>query len=56
MILINDSKCILTDSPGKYFFIVVYVIRKIGGNKNSPNYLNVMANYHYYGENKLITR
>ena len=26
------------------FFVMVYVISKIGGNKNSPNYLNVMVN------------
>ena len=32
----------------------VYVIQNIGGNKNSPDYLNIMANYHYHGENRVI--
>ena len=27
---------------------------KIWGNKNSPDYLNVMVNYHYYSENRAI--
>ena len=30
------------------FFMIVYVIQKIGGNNNSPNSLNVMVNYHYH--------
>ena len=38
------------------FFMIVYVIQKIGGNKNSPNSLNVMVNYHYHDENRVITR
>ena len=29
---------------------------KIGGNNNSPDYFNVMVNYHYHGENRVITR
>ena len=37
------------------FFIIVYVIQKIRGNENSQNYLNVMVNYHYHFENRLIT-
>ena len=37
------------------FFIIVYVIQKIGGNENSPNYLNVTVNYHYNGKNRVIT-
>ena len=38
------------------FFMIVYVIRKIRGNKNSPNSLNVTVNYHYHGENRVVTR
>ena len=30
--------------------MIVYVIRKIGGNENSPNSLNVMVDYHYHGK------
>ena len=26
-----------------------------GGNDNSPNSLNVMVNFHYYGKNRVIT-
>ena len=37
-----------------FFFILVYVIQKIGGNKNSPSSLNIMVNYHYHGENWVI--
>ena len=29
---------------------------KIGGNKNSPDSLNVMVNCHYHGENRVITQ
>ena len=39
----------------KIFFMIVYVTRKIGGDKNSPNYLNIMENYHYHGENRVTT-
>ena len=39
-----------------YFLIIVYIIQNIGGNENSPNSINVMVNYHYHGENRLITR
>ena len=28
----------------------------MGGNKNSPNSLNIMVNYHYHGENRVITQ
>ena len=38
------------------FFMIVYVIQKNGGNKNSPNYLNVMIYYHYHGKNRVINR
>ena len=38
------------------FFMIVYVIPKIMGNKNSPNYLNIMVNYHYHGDKRVITR
>ena len=37
------------------FFMIVYVIRKIGGNRNSPNSFNVMVNYHYHGANMVKT-
>ena len=33
------------------FFMIVYVIQKIGGKENYQNSFNVMANYHYHGEN-----
>ena len=36
--------------------MIVYIIQKIGGNENSPHSLNVMLNYHYHGENLVITR
>ena len=29
---------------------------KYWGYKNSLDYLNVMSNYHYHGENKVITQ
>ena len=31
------------------------MLYKNRGNNNSPNYLNVMANYHYHSENGVIT-
>ena len=36
--------------------MVVYVIQNNGGNENSPDSLNGMVNYHYHGENRVITR
>ena len=36
--------------------MVVYVTQNNGGNDNSPDSLNVMVNYHYHGENKVITQ
>ena len=36
--------------------MIVYVIQKIGGNENSPNFLNVMINFYYHGENGVITQ
>ena len=27
----------------------------MGGNKNYPNYLNVIVNYHYHGKYRVIT-
>ena len=33
----------------RLFFVMIYVIPKIGGHNNSPNSLNVMVNYHYHG-------
>ena len=35
--------------------MIVYVIQKIWCNDNSPDSLNVMVNYHYHSENRLIT-
>ena len=29
---------------------------KIGDNDNYPYYVNVMENYHYHGENRIITQ
>ena len=40
----------------KIFFHDHIFYTKIGSNKNYPDSLNVMANYHYHGENRLITR
>ena len=28
--------------------MIVYIIQKIRGNKNSPNSLNITVNYHYH--------
>jgi len=36
--------------------MIVYVIQEIGGNENSTDYLNVMVNYHYHGENRVNTQ
>ena len=36
--------------------MIIYVILKNGGNENSPYSLNVMVNYHYHSENRVITR
>ena len=38
------------------FFIIVYAIEINEGKDNSPNFLNAMVNYHYHGENRVITR
>ena len=46
IISINDCICILTVSLLYYLLMIVYVIQEIGGNKNSPDSLNVMVNYH----------
>ena len=56
IIFIHDCICILTGSHGSYLFMIVYVIQDIGGNENSPDSLNVMVNYHYHGENRIIAR
>ena len=37
-------------------FMIVCDIQIIKGNENSPNSLNVMVNYHYHVENRLISR
>ena len=34
----------------------MYIIQKIGSNKNYQNSLNVMVNQHYHGENRLINQ
>ena len=54
--IINDCICIITGSPRKHLFMVVYVIQEIGGNENSPYSINAMVNYHYHGENMVTTR
>ena len=36
--------------------MIIYVLLKNGGNENSPYSLNVMVNYHYHSENRVITR
>ena len=36
--------------------MVLYGLQEIGGNENSPDSLNIMVNYHYHGENRVITR
>ena len=36
--------------------MIVYVIQQIRGNKNSPDSLTIMVNYHYHDENRVITR
>ena len=36
--------------------MIIYAIQTNGGNENSPDFLNVMVNYHYHGENRVITR
>ena len=38
------------------FFTIVHAIQKIGGDENSPNSLNIMVNYNYHGENRVITQ
>ena len=54
IIFINNCICILTGLYG-YFLHDCICYTKFGGNKNSPNFLNVMVNYHYHGENGVIT-
>ena len=53
---INDCICILTRSLWSYILMIIYVILKNEGNKNSPYSLNVIVNYHYHSENRVITR
>ena len=36
------------------FFMIIYVILKIGGNENSPNSIKVTVNCHYHIENRVI--
>ena len=56
IIFINDCIYILTGSPGWYLFMIVYVIQNNWGDKNSLYSLNVMVNYHYHGENRVINQ
>ena len=56
IIFINYCKCIFTVSPGQYLLIIIYVIQTIRGNNNSPNSLNVMVNYHYHSEKRVVTQ
>ena len=37
-------------------FVIVYVIHRIGVNNDDPNSLNVMVDYYYHGENRIITQ
>ena len=37
IIFTNYCICILTGPPGYYFFMIIYIIHKSGGIKNSPN-------------------
>ena len=55
IIFINDCICLLNDSNRSLCFMIVFVIWKMGGNNNSSNYFNVMVNYHYHGENRVVT-
>ena len=55
-IFIADCICILTGSPWYYLFMILYVIRKIEVNENSTYSINVMADYHYNGKNRVITQ
>ena len=36
--------------------MIIYAIQEIGGNENYPDSLNVMVNYHFHGENRVIIR
>ena len=38
------------------FFHDCICYTKIGGNENSPSSPNIIINYHYHGENWVITR
>ena len=53
--IIFNNYCvrILTGSPRLKKFMIVYFILKTRGTNNSPNYFNIMVNYHYHGENRL---
>ena len=37
------------------FSLLYMLYKKIGFNYNPPNYLNVMENYHYHWEYRVIT-
>ena len=36
--------------------MIVYVIQEIGDKENSPDSLNVMVNYHYHVEKRVISQ
>ena len=38
-----------------YILMIVYIILKNGGNENYLYSLNLMVNYHYHIENRVIT-
>ena len=51
----NGCICISLVSPG-FFSMMVYVIQNIRYNKNFSIFLNVVVNYHYHDENRIVTR
>ena len=38
------------------FFMIIYVIQKFMGDKNSPNSLNIMVIYHHHSEKRVVTQ
>ena len=52
--ILENIYCISTGSPG-YYFSLSYILYKNRGD-DYPNSLNLIANYHYHGENRVISR
>ena len=53
--IINDFVCKFNQFTWIIFFHYhIYSMQKIRGNENSPNSLNLMVNYHFLGENRVI--